>query len=99
MVPQTQDVREEKVLGLEEAVRKMSGFPAARLGLQKKGLVRPGMDADLVLFNPDTVRDGATFEDPFGEPEGISHVFVAGKLAVKRGVFTGTTAGKVLRRS
>jgi N-acyl-D-amino-acid deacylase len=92
-------VREEKVLGLEEAVRKMSGFPAARLGLQKKGLVKPGMDADLVLFNPDTVRDGATFEDPFGEPEGISSVFVAGKLAVKRGVFTGATAGKVLRRS
>ena len=92
-------VREEKVLGLEEAVRKMSGFPAARLGLQKKGLVKPGMDADLVLFNPDTVRDGATFEDPFGEPEGISHVFVAGKLAVKNGVFTGATAGKVLRRS
>ncbi|MBL3540383.1 hypothetical protein [Aminivibrio sp.] len=65
----------------------------------RKGLVRTGMDAVLVLFNPDTVRDGAAFEDPFGEPEGISHVFVAGKLAVKNGVFTGTTAGKVLRRS
>ncbi len=56
--------------------------------------MKPGMDADLVLFNPDTVRDGATFEDPFGEPEGISSVFVAGKVAVKNGVFTGATAGK-----
>jgi len=92
-------VREEKVLSLEEAVRKMSGFPAARLGLAKKGFVKAGMDADLVLFNPDTVIDGATFESPFGEPEGISHVFVAGKLAMKNGEFTGETAGKVLRKS
>ncbi len=91
-------VREEKVLRLEEAVWKMSGFPATRLNLQKKGFLREGMDADLVLFNPDTVIDGATFENPFGEPRGISHVFVGGRLAVKDGVYTGTAAGKVLRK-
>lgn len=91
-------VREEKVLRLEEAVWKMSGFPATRLNLQKKGFIREGMDADLVLFNPDTVLDGATFENPFGEPTGISHVFVGGRLAVKDGVSTGAAAGKVLRK-
>ena len=55
-------------------------------------------EADLVLFNPDTVLDGATFENPFGEPTGISHVFVGGRLAVKDGVSTGAAAGKVLRK-
>jgi len=92
-------VREQKILRLEEAVWKMSGFPAARLGLAKKGLVREGMDADLVLFDPETVIDGATFEDPFGSPKGISHVFVSGRLAVHNGEYTGAAAGKVLRKA
>ncbi len=92
-------VREEKTLRLEEAVWKMSGFPATRLGLSSKGFVKAGMDADLVLFNPDTVLDGATFEDPFGDPKGISHVFVAGRLAMKNGEYTGAAAGRVLRKS
>lgn len=92
-------VREEKTLRLEEAVWKMSGFPAARLGLSKKGIIREGMDADLVIFDPETVVDGATFENPFGEPKGISHVFVAGRLAMKDGEYTGAAAGKVLRKA
>jgi N-acyl-D-amino-acid deacylase len=90
-------VREKRTLNLEEAVRKMSGFPATRLNLSKKGFIKHGMDADLVLFNPDTVRDGATFDNPLGDPEGISYVFVGGRLAVKNGICTGVTAGKVLR--
>jgi len=92
-------VREEKTLRLEEAVWKMSGFPAARLGLSKKGIIREGMDADLVIFDPETVVDGATYEDPFGEPKGISHVFVSGRLAVHNGEYTGAAAGKVLRKA
>ncbi len=92
-------VREEKTLRLEEAVWKMSGFPAARLGLSKKGIIREGMDADLVIFDPETVIDGATFENPFGEPKGISHVFVAGRLAMRDGEYTGAAAGKVLRKA
>lgn len=91
-------VREEKVLRLEEAIWKMSGFPATRLHLKGKGLIKDGMDADMVLFDPDTVRDGATFEDPFGDPEGISKVYVGGRLAVDKGVYTGATSGKVLRK-
>jgi N-acyl-D-amino-acid deacylase len=90
-------VREEKTLRLEEAVWKMSGFPATRLKLRGKGFIKAGMDADLVLFDPDEILDGATFENPFGEPVGISHVFVGGSLAVKNGESTGLTAGKVLR--
>ena len=92
-------VREEKTLRLEEAVWKMSGFPATRLQLQGKGFIKAGMDADMVLFDPDIVRDGATFEDPFGDPVGISRVFVGGRLAVKDGSFTGAAAGKVLRKN
>ncbi len=90
-------VREEKTLRLEEAVWKMSGFPATRLKLEKKGFIKAGMDADLVLFNPDTILDGATFENPFGEPRGISHVFMRGCLAVKDGEYAGVAEGKVLR--
>lgn len=90
-------VREEKTLRLEEAVWKMSGFPATRLKLEKKGFIKAGMDADLVLFNPDTILDGATFENPFGDPRGISHVFMRGCLAVKNGEYAGVAEGKVLR--
>ena len=92
-------VREEKTLRLEEAVWKMSGFPATRLGLTKKGFIKVGMDADLVLFDQETIIDGATFEDPFGDPKGISHVFVAGRLAVTKGGYTGVAAGRVLRKT
>ncbi len=90
-------VREEKTLRLEEAVWKMSGFPATRLKLEKKGFIKAGMDTDLVLFNPDTILDGATFENPFGDPRGISHVFMRGCLAVKNGEYAGVAEGKVLR--
>ena len=91
-------VREEKTLSLEEAVWKMSGFPAWRLGLQKKGIIREGMDADLVLFDPETIRDGATYEDPFLEPVGIDYVYVNGVKTVDHGKHTGKRCGKVLKK-
>lgn len=92
-------VRQEKTLRLEEAVWKMTGFPATRLNLQKKGFIKRGMDADLVLFDPETVIDGATFEEPFNEPVGILKVIIDGKVVMEDNEFTGIAAGKVLRKN
>ena len=89
-------VREEGVLTLEEAIRKMTSLPATFLGLQDRGLVKEGFWADLVVFDPATVASGATYGDPYGGPEGIEHVLVNGALAVDRGELTGALAGKVL---
>lgn len=91
-------VREKQVLTLEEAVRKMSGFPAARMGLLDRGIIRPGMKADVVVFNPATVKDTATFEKPHQYAEGVSAVVVNGQLALSDGKMTGTRAGRALRR-
>jgi N-acyl-D-amino-acid deacylase len=91
-------VREKRLLTLEQAVRKMSGAPAARLGLRRKGLVRWGMDADLVVFDPATVRDTATYAEPHRYAEGIRHVLVNGAPTVRDGAHTGARAGRVLRR-
>ena len=92
-------VREKKVLTLEEAVRKMSAFPAQRLGLASRGLIRPGMKADVVVFNPATVKDLATFEKPHQYAEGISAVVVNGQLALADGKMTGARAGRALKRN
>lgn len=91
-------VREKKVLTLEEAVRKMSAFPAARMGLADRGIIRPGMRADLVVFNPDTVIDKATFDRPHQYAEGVSAVLVNGVVTLADGKMTGERAGRALRR-
>jgi dihydroorotase/N-acyl-D-amino-acid deacylase len=91
-------VREKKVLTLEEAVRKMAGFPAQRMGLMDRGLLRVGMKADVVVFNPATVIDRATFEKPHQYAEGVSAVVVNGQLALADGKTTGARAGRTLRR-
>ena len=91
-------VRDEKLLSVEEAVRKMTSFPARKLGLTNKGLLRPGADADIVVFNPQTVMDRATFQQARQYPEGIEYVLVNGQICVERGQFTGRTAGRVLAR-
>jgi len=90
-------VREEKVLGLEEAVRKMTSLPASRMGLADRGIVRPGMMADLVAFDPATVKDRSTFADPFHYSEGIPYVAVNGRLVVDGGRITDERPGQVLR--
>jgi N-acyl-D-amino-acid deacylase len=90
-------VREDKVLRLEEAIRKMTSLPASRMGLSDRGLVRPGMIADLVLFDPGTVRDRSTFADPMHYSEGIPYVAVAGQLVVDGGRITEARPGRVLR--
>jgi len=89
-------VREEKLLPLEEAVRKMTSLPASRMGLAERGIVRPGMLADLVAFDPETVKDKATFENPLQYSEGIPFVAVNGQLVVDSGQITAARPGRAL---
>ncbi|MCS6830238.1 MAG: D-aminoacylase [bacterium] len=89
-------VRELRLLSLPEAVYKMTGLPARRLGLQDRGVLRKGAVADITVFNPLTVQDRATFEEPHQLPLGIEYVIVSGKVALQQGVPTGVLAGKVL---
>ena len=91
-------VREEPVISLEMAVQKMTALPANRLGLKDRGRVEQGLVADLTVFNPNTVVDRATFDDPSQFPEGIPYVFVAGQAVISAGKHTGATRGRVLRR-
>jgi N-acyl-D-amino-acid deacylase len=93
-----QFVRDEALLGLEAAVRGMTGAPAARLGLRDRGVIRDGAVADLVVFDPTTVRSYATIDDPTRDPEGIDDVIVAGTLVVDGGRPTGALPGRALRR-
>jgi N-acyl-D-amino-acid deacylase len=90
-------VRERRVLSLEEAVRKMTAFPAARFGLWDRGLIRPGQVADLVLFDAETIRDIATFTDPHQYSAGIEWVMVGGQMVWREGKDTGALTGQVLR--
>jgi N-acyl-D-aspartate/D-glutamate deacylase len=91
-------VRERQVITLEEAVRKMTSMPAARLGLTSRGCLRVGCAADVVVFDPATVRDRATYLAPHQHPEGIPWVFVNGVAVVAEGVPTGARPGTVLRK-
>jgi N-acyl-D-amino-acid deacylase len=90
-------VRDEKLLTLEDAVRKMTSQPAARVGLLDRGILRPGMAADVTVFDPATIRDVATFEDPNHYAVGVKHVFVNGQAVVKDGVITDARPGRPLR--
>jgi len=89
-------VRDRHVLSLEEAVRKMTSFPAARLRLTDRGLLRPGMKADIAVFDPATVADRATFENPHQYAEGFSHVVVNGQIVFENGAMTDARPGRVL---
>jgi N-acyl-D-amino-acid deacylase len=91
-------VRERHVLGLEEAVRKMTWAAAARLGLSDRGALIDGMLADIVIFDPDTVASNATYEEPRRFPTGIEHVIVNGTVVVSNGEHTGALPGRVVRR-
>ncbi|HEY5678192.1 MAG TPA: D-aminoacylase [Myxococcales bacterium] len=88
--------RDERLFTMEEAVRKMTSLPARRLGLQDRGVLRAGMKADLVVFDPSTVRDAASFEKPFAYPEGIPFVLVNGKLVLDGGKRTRARPGRPL---
>jgi N-acyl-D-amino-acid deacylase len=90
-------VREE-VLSLPEAVRKMTSAPAQKLGIKDRGLLRQGYKADLVIFDPDNIKDKATFTNPHQYPSGIPFVIVNGKIVVEKGEHTGALPGKTLRK-
>jgi N-acyl-D-amino-acid deacylase len=92
-------VRELGVLGLPECIRQMTSLPAQRLGLADRGLVRPGMAADIAAFDFAAVRDVATYEQPRQLAEGFQHVAVNGELVLDGGVHTGATPGRALRRA
>jgi N-acyl-D-aspartate/D-glutamate deacylase len=92
-------VREEHVISLEQAVHKMTGLTARQLHLTDRGLMKPGMAADLVIFDPATVADRATFTDPFQYPVGIDTVIVNGQVVLDSGRHTGAHPGVVIRRA
>jgi N-acyl-D-amino-acid deacylase len=89
-------VRERGLMTLEEAVHKMTGLPAERFGLERRGRVAAGMAADLVVFDSATVEDTATYDDPLLPPRGVQHVLVNGRFGVRDGASTGIRAGLFL---
>ena len=89
-------VREKRTITLEEAVRKMSGFPAQRLGLLDRGILRPGMKADIAGFDPARVRDMATFDKPHAYADGFSYIIVNGQIVFEAGAMTTARPGRVL---
>ncbi|MFW9824323.1 MAG: amidohydrolase family protein [Candidatus Thorarchaeota archaeon] len=92
-------VREERILELEDAIRKMTSFPAQTLGLWDRGLIREGMCADVVIFDADKIIDKATYTDPHQFPDGIHYVIINGEIVVKNKEHTNAKPGKILRRN
>lgn len=90
-------VREENIVSLEDAIRKMTSLPATRVGLRERGILKPGFYADVVVFDPKTVADKATFENPHQYSEGIDVVLVNGQPVWEKGAFTGNLPGQPLR--
>ena len=91
-------VREEKITSLPEMIRKMTSLPARIYRLEGKGLIAPGMDGDICIFDPDEIRDTASYVNWHGDNKGIAYVLVNGKVTVQNGTYTGTNAGKIWRR-
>lgn len=91
--------RDRKIFSLETAIHKMTGMPASKFGLKDRGVIAPGYAADLVVFDPELVRDCATFTDPKRPAAGIQRVYVNGVASWRNGASTGARAGQVLRRS
>ena len=91
--------KEKKALSLPEAIHKITGLPASILGLKDRGLLKEGYQADIVVFDPDSIKDTATYDNPDSYPQGIEYVFVNGEMVVENGVYTGRLPGKVLRKN
>ena len=92
-------VREKKIISLQEAIRRMTSLPARKFGLRDRGLILEGLAADLVVFDPATISDQATFSKPHQYASGIKMVLVNGTVAAREGKHTGTRSGKTLRHS
>ncbi len=90
-------VREEKVIPLEEAIRKLTSLPANNLKIKNRGYLKKGYFADVVLFDPNEIQDHATFEAPHQYATGVQHVIVNGELVLENGEPTGTTPGRFVK--
>ncbi len=90
-------VREEKIVSLQEAIRRMTSLPAYNIGIQERGEIREGYFADVVVFDPEKITDHATFEEPHQYATGVQHVFVNGEQVLRYGKHTGATPGRVVR--
>jgi N-acyl-D-amino-acid deacylase len=86
------------VIGWEEAIRKISGFPAEKFNIQKRGFIKEGNHADITIFDPKQIHDLATFENPYQYSKGVLHVLVNGQMVMENGVLTGARPGEVIRR-
>ena len=91
-------VRDEGLIALEDAVRRLTGLPASNLKLERRGLLRPGYYADVVVFDPATIQDHATFTEPHQYATGVRHVLVNGEVVLLDGEHTGAMPGRVVRR-
>jgi N-acyl-D-amino-acid deacylase len=91
--------RDAGLMTLEEGVHRMTGMSAAKFGLKERGQVRPGFYADLVIFDPSSLLDTATYDQPRRYPEGLHYVFVNGTVVVRDGLHTGARPGRALRRN
>ncbi len=89
--------RDEGLMPLQEAVRRMTSFPAATMGIEKRGTLAAGMHADVVVFDPRAIKDHATYADPHRYSTGVAHVFVNGEQVIRDGEHTGATPGRVVR--
>lgn len=90
-------VRDEKIIPLQEAVRRLTSLPAQNLGITERGILKPGNFADIAIFDPATIQDHATFADPHRYSTGVRHVFVNGVQVLRDGEHTGATPGRVVR--
>ena len=90
-------VRDEKVVTLQDAIRRMTSYPAGNLGIKDRGALKPGHFADLAIFDPATIRDNATFAQPQQYATGMRHVFVNGVAVLRDGEHTGATPGRFVR--
>jgi N-acyl-D-amino-acid deacylase len=89
--------RDEGIIPLQEAVRRLTSLPAANLRIERRGLLQPGYYADIAIFDPQAIRDNATFAEPQQYATGMAHVFVNGVQVLKDGEHTGATPGRVVR--
>jgi N-acyl-D-aspartate/D-glutamate deacylase len=90
-------VREKGILSWGQAIAKMTGNTAKKLGLSDRGVIRPGNFADITLFDPETIIDTATYKDPHSPPVGIPHVMINGEWALKDGAITNALPGRIMR--
>ena len=92
-------VLEDQIITMEHAIRAATALPARMLGLTDRGMIEVGAAADLVVFDPENIRDKATFSDPHQYSEGINYLLVNGKIVIEEGAYNGTLAGKAIRNN